>query len=108
MKTYKQYYDEVADKWVQVDVYNTATDIVYEITSSADIIEVWDNDEDTLMYFVATYNPGGNINGGVPATQPFIITREIGEYGTDWEECNEVAASIRVQEYEANAAAVRK
>ena len=94
IKTYKQYYDEVADKWVQVDVYNTATQIVYEITSSEDIIEIWDVDADTLFYANYSYHSNnGNIKDGTPATQPFIIAQDL---ATDWLACDEIENKIRV------------
>ena len=91
IKTYIQNYD--VDKWVQIDVYNTPTQMVYKITSSEDITEVWYPDAGTLLYADYTYNKQGKIDGGVPATQPFIITEDL---ASEWSACDIIENIIRV------------
>jgi hypothetical protein len=79
IKTSTADYDE-NEGTVTLKVYNTATKIVYEITSTTTIRNVRFNN--VVVYTSST-----------PATQPYIIERDLDE---EWEACDLVSAAIRV------------
>lgn len=69
---------------VTVEVYNTPTQIVYAISSTTDIKVV--NFKDVEKY-----------KSNTPAAQPFIITEELGAFGTDWSAGDELLADLVVR-----------